>query len=165
VDRARKKELVEELNGVFSEASLVVVTSQSGLTVAESTDLRSRMREADASYKVTKNRLVKLAIVGTPYEGISDLFEGPTAVAAARIAVNFSKENEKLRVVGGAMAESLLDEAGVKQLATLPSLDELRGKLVGLLNSPATGLAGVLQAPAGPLARVFSAKAANEETV
>ena len=172
MDRVRKKELVEELNGVFSEASLVVVTSQSGLTVAESTDLRSRMREADASYKVTKKRLVKLAIVGTPYEGISDLFEGPTAiaystdpVAAARIAVGFSKENEKLRVVGGAMAESLLDEEGVKQLATLPSLDELRGKLVGLLNSPATGLAGILQAPAGQLARVFSAKAANEETV
>jgi len=147
-----------------------VVTHQSGLTVAESTDLRRRMRAADASYKVTKNRLVKLALVGTPYEAIADLFEGPTAiaysadpVAAARVAVDFSKENDKLVVVGGAMAENRLDEAGVKALATLPSLDELRGKLLGLLNAPATKVAGVLQAPASQLARVLSAHAEQEE--
>ena len=152
------------------DAALVVVTHQSGLTVAESTDLRRRMRAADASYRVTKNRLVKLALVGTPYEGISDLFEGPTAiaysadpVAAARVAVNFSKENDKLVVVGGAMAENRLDEAGVKALATLPSLDELRGKLLGLLNAPATKVAGVLQAPAGQLARVLSAHSQQDE--
>ena len=170
MDRARKEELVVELNGTFADAALVVVTHQSGLTVAESTDLRRRMRAADASYKVTKNRLVKLALVGTPYEGIADLFEGPTAiaysadpVAAARVAVNFSKENDKLVVVGGAMAEIRLDEAGVKALATLPSLDELRGKLLGLLNAPATKIAGVLQAPAGQLARVFSAYANQDE--
>ena len=155
MDRARKEELVVELNGVFADAALVVVTHQSGLTVAESTDLRRRMRAADASYKVAKNRLVKLALVGTPYEAIADLFEGPTAiaystdpVAAARVAVDFSKENDKLVVIGGAMAENRLDEAGVKALATLPSLDELRGKLLGLLNAPATKVAGVLQAPA-----------------
>ncbi len=170
MDRARKEELVVELNGVFADAALVVVTHQSGLTVAESTDLRRRMRAADASYKVTKNRLVKLALVGTPYEAIADLFEGPTAiaysadpVAAARVAVDFSKENDKLVVVGGAMAENRLDEAGVKALATLPSLDELRGKLLGLLNAPATKVAGVLQAPASQLARVLSAHAEQEE--
>ena len=170
MDRARKEELVVELNGAFADAALVVVTHQSGLTVAESTDLRRRMRAADASFKVTKNRLVKLALVGTPYEGIADLFEGPTAiaysadpVAAARVAVDFSKENDKLVVVGGAMAENRLDEAGVKELATLPSLDELRGKLIGLLNAPATKVAGVLQAPAGQLARVLSAHSQQDE--
>ncbi|NKB49512.1 MAG: 50S ribosomal protein L10 [Alphaproteobacteria bacterium] len=170
MDRARKEELVVELNGAFADAALVVVTHQSGLTVAESTDLRRRMRAADASYKVTKNRLVKLALVGTPYEGIADLFEGPTAiaysadpVAAARVAVDFSKENDKLVVVGGAMAENRLDEAGVKALATLPSLDELRAKLLGVLNAPATKVAGVLQAPAGQLARVFSARGQQDE--
>lgn len=170
MDRARKEELVVELNGAFVDAALVVVTHQSGLTVAESTNLRRRMREAGASYKVTKNRLVKLALVGTPYEGIADLFEGPTAiaysadpVAAARVAVDFSKENDKLVVIGGAMTENRLDEAGVKALATLPSLDDLRGKLIGLLNAPATKVAGVLQAPAGQLARVLSAHAEQDE--
>jgi len=170
VDRARKEDLVVELNGAFTDATLVVVTHQSGLTVAESTDLRRRMREAGASYKVTKNRLVKLALVGTPYEGITNLFEGPTAiaysadpVAAARIAVSFSKENDKLVVIGGAMGENQLDAAGVKALAALPSLDELRGKLLCLLNAPATKVAGVLQAPAGQLARVLSAYAEQGE--
>ncbi len=170
MDRARKEELVVELNETFADAALVVVTHQSGLTVAESTELRRRMRAADASYKVTKNRLVKLALVGTPYEGIADLFEGPTAiayaadpVAAARVAVDFSKENNKLVVVGGAMAENRLDEAGVKALASLPSLDGLRGKLLGLLNAPATKVAGVLQAPAGQLARLLSAHAEQDE--
>lgn len=170
MDRARKEDLVVELNGAFTDATLVVVTHQSGLTVAESTDLRRRMREAGASYKVTKNRLVKLALVGTPYEGITNLFEGPTAiaysadpVAAARIAVSFSKENDKLVVIGGAMAENQLDAAGVKALAALPSLDELRGKLLCLLNAPATKVAGVLQAPASQLARVLSAYAEQGE--
>ena len=170
MDRARKEQLVVELNGTFMDATLVVVTHQSGLTVAESTELRRRMRDADASYKVTKNRLVKLALVGTPYEGIADLFEGPTAiaysadpVAAARVAVEFSKGNDKLVVIGGAMAENRLDEAAVKALATLPSLDELRGKLLGLLNAPATKVAGVVQAPASQLARVFSAYAQQDE--
>jgi len=170
VDRAKKEQLVGELNGAFADAALVVVTHQSGLTVAESTELRRRMRDAGASFKVTKNRLVKLALVGTPYEGIADLFSGPTAIAysadpivAARVAVDFAKQNEKLVVIGGAMAQNRLDEAGVKALATLPSLDELRGKLLGLLNAPATKVAGVLQAPAGQLARVFSAYAEKGE--
>lgn len=170
MDRARKEELVTELNQSFAEAALVVVTQQTGLTVSESTDLRSRMRDAGASYKVTKNRLAKLALAGTPYEPIVDLFSGPTAiaysadpVAAARVAVDFAKENDKLIVVGGAMGDTLLDENAVKALASLPSLDELRGKLVGLLNAPATKVAGVLQAPAGQLARVFGAYANQDE--
>jgi large subunit ribosomal protein L10 len=170
VDRARKEELVTELSQSFAEAALVVVTQQTGLTVSESTELRSRMREAGAGYKVTKNRLAKLALAGTTYEQISDLFSGPTAiaysadpVAAARVAVNYAKENDKLTVVGGAMGDTLLDENAVKALASLPSLDELRGKLVGLLNAPATKVAGVLQAPAGQLARVFGAYANQDE--
>ena len=170
MDRAKKEELVEELNRAFANAGLVVVTQQSGLTVAESTDLRRRMRNEDASFRVTKNRLVKLALVGTPYEGIADLFEGPTAiaysedpVAAARVAVSFSKENDKLVVVGGAMAESRLDESAVKELAALPSLDDLRGKIVGLLNAPATKIAGVLQAPAGQISRLLSARSKQDE--
>lgn len=170
MDRARKEELVTELNQSFAEAALVVVTQQTGLTVSESTELRARMREAGAGYKVTKNRLAKLALAGTPYEPITDLFSGPTAiaysadpVAAARVAVNYAKENDKLTVVGGAMGDTLLDENAVKALASLPSLDELRGKLVGLLNAPATKVAGVLQAPAGQLARVFGAYAKQDE--
>ena len=170
MDRARKEELVTELNQSFAEAALVVVTQQTGLTVSESTDLRARMREAGAGYKVTKNRLAKLALAGTPYEPIMDLFSGPTAiaysadpVAAARVAVNYAKENDKLTVIGGAMGDTLLDENAVKALASLPSLDELRGKLVGLLNAPATKIAGVLQAPAGQLARVFGAYATQDE--
>jgi large subunit ribosomal protein L10 len=170
VDRARKEELVTELNQSFGDAALVVVTQQSGMTVAESTDLRARMREAGAGYKVTKNRLAKLALAGTTYEQISDLFNGPTAiaysadpVAAARVAVNYAKENDKLVVIGGAMGETLLDESAVKALADLPSLDELRGKIVGMLNTPATRVAGVLQAPAGQLARVLGAYANQGE--
>jgi len=170
VDRARKEELVTELNQSFGDAALVVVTQQSGMTVAESTDLRARMREAGAGYKVTKNRLAKLALAGTTYEPISDLFNGPTAiaysadpVAAARVAVNYAKENDKLVVIGGAMGETLLDESAVKALADLPSLDELRGKIVGMLNTPATRVAGVLQAPAGQLARVLGAYANKGE--
>jgi large subunit ribosomal protein L10 len=170
VDRARKEELVTELSQSFAEAALVVVTQQTGLTVSESTELRSRMREAGAGYKVTKNRLAKLALAGTTYEQISDLFSGPTAiaysadpVAAARVAVSYAKENDKLIVVGGAMGDTLLDENAVKALASLPSLDELRSKLVGLLNAPATKVAGVLQAPAGQLARVFGAYANQDE--
>ena len=170
MDRARKEELVTELNQSFGDAALVVVTQQSGMTVAESTELRARMREAGAGYKVTKNRLAKLALAGTTYEPISDLFNGPTAiafsadpVAAARVAVNYAKENDKLVVIGGAMGETLLDENAVKALASLPSLDELRGKLVGMLNTPATRVAGVLQAPAGQLARVLGAYANQGE--
>lgn len=164
VDRAQKEELVAELKSAFEGTNVVVVTHYSGLSVAEMTDLRRRMRDAGAQFRVTKNRLTKRALDGTKCDPLASLFTGPTAiaysddpVAAAKVAVDFAKENEKLIVLGGMMDETELDAAGVKNLASMPSLDELRGKIVGLLNAPATKLAGVTQAPAGQLARVFGA--------
>ena len=166
MNRNEKAELIETLQSTLSEAAAVVVTHQTGLTVAESSDLRGRMREAGAGFKVTKNRLTKIALQGTKYEDISDLFTGPTAmgtsadpVAAAKVLVNFAKENDKLTVIGGSLDGKLLDKAGVEALAKLPSLDELRAKLVGLLNAPATQVARVTQAPATKLARVIQARA------
>jgi large subunit ribosomal protein L10 len=162
--------MVAELNEVFSNTSAVVVTHYSGLNVADLSDLRGRMREAGATFKVTKNRLTKLALDGTPYDPIADLFSGPTAiaysddpVAPARIVVEFAKRHDNLVVLGGAMGATLLDVDGIKALAALPSLDELRGKIVGLLNAPATKIAGVLKAPAGQLARVMAAQGAKDE--
>jgi large subunit ribosomal protein L10 len=144
----------------------VVVTHQTGLTVAEVTDLRRRMRDAGASFKVTKNRLARRAFAGTKFEQISPMFTGPTAiaysrdpVAAAKIAVEFANRNQKLQIVGGSLGDRQLDAEGVKSLATLPSLDQLRAKLVGLLQAPAGRLAAVLQAPGGQLARVLDAYA------
>ena len=166
MNRNEKAELIETLQSTLSEAAAVVVTHQTGLTVAESSDLRGRMREAGAGFKVTKNRLTKIALQGTKYEGISDLFTGPTAmgtsadpVAAAKVLVNFAKENDKLTVIGGSLDGKVLDKAGVEALAKLPSLDDLRAKLVGLLNAPATQVARVTQAPAAKLARVIQARA------
>lgn len=164
MDRAQKAEFVSSLHDVFSEASVVVVTHYSGLNVSEMTDLRNQMREAGANFRVTKNRLTRLALDGTDCNGISDLFSGPTAigysddpVAAPRVLAKYAKDNDKLVIVGGTMGTTVLDQTGVKALAELPSLDELRGKLVGLLQAPAQKLAAVTQAPAGQLARVFSA--------
>ena len=155
---------------MFSESALVVVTQQSGLTVAEVTALRRQMRAAGATFKVTKNRLARLALKDTPYQELAPLFTGPTAiacsqdpVAAAKVAVKFADANEKLVILGGGMSDKQLDVAAVKSLATLPSLDALRGKLIGLLQAPATKVAGVLQAPAGQLARVFGAYGAKGE--
>ena len=166
MNRNEKAELIETLQSTLSEAAAVVVTHQTGLTVAESSELRGRMREAGAGFKVTKNRLTKIALQGTKYEDISDLFTGPTAmgtsadpVAAAKVLVNFAKENDKLSVIGGSLDGKVLDKAGVEALAKLPSLDELRAKLVGLLNAPATQVARVTQAPAAKLARVIQARA------
>ena len=166
MNRNEKAELIETLQSTLSEAAAVVVTHQTGLTVAESSDLRGRMREAGAGFKVTKNRLTKIAVQGTKYEDISDLFTGPTAmgtsadpVAAAKVLVDFAKENDKLTVIGGSLDGKVLDKAGVEALAKLPSLDELRAKLVGLLNAPATQVARVTQAPAAKLARVIQARA------
>ena len=166
MNRNEKAELIETLQSTLSEAAAIVVTHQTGLTVAESSDLRGRMREAGAGFKVTKNRLTKIALQGTKYEDISDLFTGPTAmgtsadpVAAAKVLVNFAKENDKLTVIGGSLDGKVLDKAGVEALAKLPSLDELRAKLVGLLNAPATQVARVTQSPAAKLARVIQARA------
>lgn len=166
MNRNEKAELIETLQSTLSEATAVVVTHQTGLTVAESSDLRGRMREAGAGFKVTKNRLTKIALQGTKYEDITDLFTGPTAmgtsadpVSAAKTLVAFAKENDKLTIVGGSLDGKVLDKAGVEALATLPSLDELRATLVGLLNAPATKVARVAQAPAAKLARVIKARA------
>jgi large subunit ribosomal protein L10 len=170
VDRVKKKELVASLHEVFSESDLVVVAHQTGLTVAESTDLRRRMGEAGARFKVAKNRLTRLALKGTSHEGLAPLFKGPTAVAfsrdpvaAAKVAVEFAKTNDKLTIVGGGLGEQVLDVEGVKALASLPSLDELRARIVGLVQAPATKIAGVLQAPASQLARVIGAYASKDE--
>jgi len=170
MDRSQKEQAVADLNAIFSGAGVVVVTRNLGLTVAQSTDLRNKMREAGAAYKVAKNRLTHRAVADTVYAGISDMLTGPTAlatsddpVAAAKIVVEFAKGNDKLEIVGGSMGDTVLDVAGVQALAALPSLDELRGKMVGLLNAPATKLAQIAQAPAGQLARVFGAYAAKED--
>ncbi len=166
MERAEKDALVSTLNGVFNDAGVVVVTHYSGLNVAELSELRRDMAEAGASFRVTKNRLAKRALEGTPASGITDLFTGPTAigvsddpVAAPRILAKFAKANDKLIIRGGIMGDTVLDETGVKALADLPSLDELRGKIVGMLNTPATRIAGVLAAPGGQVARVIAAKA------
>lgn len=169
MDRAQKHELVETLNATFADIGAVVVTRNLGLTVAQSTDLRQKMREAGATYKVTKNRLAKIAIKGTEYEQLGDLLVGPVAlatspdpVAAAKVVVDFVKSNDKLEIVGGAMGSQILDVNGVKALAELPSLDELRARIVGLMQAPATKLAQLTQAPAAKLARVFNAYATRD---
>ncbi|MXO62832.1 50S ribosomal protein L10 [Qipengyuania oceanensis] len=169
MDRSQKSESVAQLNAVFNESGVVVVTRNLGLTVAQSTDLRAKMREAGASYKVAKNRLAKLALKDTDYSGIDEYLNGPTAlaysedpVAAAKAVVEFAKTNDKLEIVGGSMGSQVLDEAGVRALASMPSLDELRGKIVGLVNAPATKIAQVVNAPAAKLARVFGAYGAKD---
>lgn len=169
MDRNQKAELVESLNGVFTSAGVVVVTHYTGLTVSEMTDLRSKMTEAGASFKVTKNRMAKLALEDTTAAPIAELFSGPTAIAwsddpvsAPKIVATFAKDNEKLVILGGTMGETVLDANGVKALAELPSLDELRGKLVGMISTPATRIAAVTAAPAGQLARVFGAYGSSD---
>ena len=169
MDRSRKEALVAELHQTFEDTNLVVVTQQSGLTVQEVTALRSEMRDEGASFRVTKNRLAKIALQGTKFEPLTDTFTGPTAiavsedpVAAAKVAVEFANKNDKLTIVGGALGEKILDVNDVKALAKLPSLDELRGKIVGLLQAPAGKIVGVMNAPAGQLARVFSAYGSSE---
>ncbi len=169
MDRAQKPIVVADLNRVFNEVGVVVVTRNLGLTVAQSTDLRNKMRDGGATYKVTKNSLAKIATKGTNYESIGAMLTGPVAlassvdpVAAAKIVVEFAKTNDKLEIVGGAMGDLSLDVDGIKALATLPSLDELRGKIVGLLVAPATKLATIAQAPAAQIARVLSAHAEKQ---
>ncbi len=165
MDRAAKEEVVSELHSVFEDNSVVVVTHYSGMTVADMTDLRSEVKQSGANFKVTKNRLTLLALAGTKFEGLSDMFTGPTAiavsvdpVAAAKVVVDYAKKNKKLIVLGGSLDGKNLDVNDIKALASLPSLDELRAKLVGLISAPATKIAGVLQAPAGQVARVLSAR-------
>ena len=166
MDRSQKAESVASLNAVFNEVGVVVVTRNLGLTVAQSTDLRLKIRDAGASFKVAKNRLAKLAIKDTNYAGIDDMLTGPTAlassvdpVAAAKAVVEFAKTNDKLEIVGGSMGSLVLNAEGIKALASMPSLDELRGTIIGLVQAPATKIAQLVTAPAAKLARVFGAYA------
>ena len=170
VDRAEKRESVETLNQVFKTSGVIVVAHYSGLTVAEMTDLRRRAQGAGAALKVAKNRLAKIALEGTEVSHIEPLLKGPTVlaysedpVAASKVAVDFAKGNDKLVILGGAMGATSLNPDGVKALATLPSLDELRAKIVGLIQAPATKLAQLSTAPAAKLARVIGAYAARDE--
>ena len=165
MNRREKAELIETLQTTLNDSTTVVVAHQVGMTVAESSDLRAKMREAGAGFKVTKNRIAKLALNDTPHTALESLFTGPTAigtstdpVAAAKVLVEYAKGNDKLTIVGGSMDGKSLDKAGVEALAKLPSLDELRGKLVGILQAPAAKIARVAQAPAGKVARVIKAR-------
>ena len=170
MDRAEKKEAVAALNDVFKTTSVVVVAHYSGLTVAQMQRLRKQMREAGAQVQVAKNRLVKIALEGTPSASIAGLMTGPTLiaysddpVAAPKAAVAFAKDNDKLVILGGAMGQTALDPNSVRSLATMPSLDELRAKIVGLVQAPATKLAQLTNAPAAKLARVLSAYAEKDK--
>jgi large subunit ribosomal protein L10 len=171
VDRAAKTELVTELNGVFKASGVVIVAHYAGLTVAEMQKLRMQMKQAGAQVKVAKNRLAKIALDGTDVAVVAPLLKGPTViaysgdpVAAPKVAIDFAKTNEKFVVLGGAMGTTALNADGVKALASLPSLDELRAKLIGLINAPATKIAQVVNAPAAKLARVFQAFADKDKS-
>ena len=171
MERLKKEEIVEVLRGIFENTNLVVVTQFSGLSVAEASDLRRQMRAAGATFRVTKNRLAKRAVEGTSFATLADYFSGSSAiaysddpVAAARVAVAYAKENDKLIVVGGALGGTALDQSDVRSLAELPSLDALRARLLGVLNAPATKIAAVLSAPAGQLARVLNAYSEQGDT-
>jgi len=170
VDRAEKRELVADLNDAFKGAGSVIVAHYAGITVAQMNDLRTKMRAAGGTVKVAKNRLAKIALQGTESESIIDLFKGQTLiaysddpVAAPKVASDFAKGNDKLVILGGAMGTTSLDADGVKALASLPSLDELRARLVGMISTPATRIAQVVNAPAGNVARVIGAYARKDE--
>ena len=170
MDRTEKREFVASLGQVFAETSMIVVTQSKGLTVAEVSDLRRKMRASGSTYKVAKNRLAVLALEGSRFDGIKSMLKGPTAlawsqdpVAVAKTAVDYAKANEKFVVIGGALGAQMLNADGIKALADLPSLDTLRARLVGMIQTPATRIAGVLAAPAGQLARVLGAYARKDE--
>jgi large subunit ribosomal protein L10 len=170
VDRAAKAELVTTLNEVFKASNVVVVAHYAGLTVSQMQTLRRQMKQVGASVKVTKNRLAKIALEGTNAASIAPLLKGPTLVAfsgdpvaAPKVAVDFAKAHEQFVILGGAMGATALNPDGVKALASLPSLDELRAKLVGLIQAPATKIAQVVNAPAAKVARVVQAYASKGE--
>ena len=169
MDRAQKAESIEALKGVFASSGAVVVTHYLGLTVAEMTDLRGRLRKEGAQIKVVKNRLAQKALNGSAGDAGTALFKGPVAIAfgpdavsAAKVVTQYAKDNEKFTVVGGLLGDQVLSQDAIKSLATLPSLDQIRGQIIGLIQAPATKIAGVLQAPAGQLARVFNAYATKD---
>jgi large subunit ribosomal protein L10 len=169
VDRAEKRELVSTLNEAWKKTGTIVVAHYKGMTVSEMTEFRKRVKEAGGSVKVAKNRLAKLALADTDVEGIGALLQGQTCVAysddpisAARVSVKYSRENEKLVILGGAMGKTVMDVTAVKALADLPSLDELRAKLIALVQAPATKIARVLKEPGAKMARVLQAKSAAD---
>lgn len=164
MDRSEKEQLVSSLRQDLADSSLVIVAHQTGLTVAQTLDLRRQMREAGAKFKVAKNTLIRLAVSGTHNENIQTLLSGPTTlayskdpVAAAKVTMKFANSNDRFKIVGGSLDGKVLNEKDIETLSKLPSLDALRGKILGIISTPATRVAGVLQAPAGQLARVFSA--------
>jgi large subunit ribosomal protein L10 len=170
MSREQKENEIQALKTRLEEDETVVVVHNTGLTVKEMTELRDALREEGGRFKITKNTLVKRALPGTKFEALDELFAGPTGVAssqdpvvAAKVTHKFAKDHDALVILGGAMGTQILDKAGIEQLAKMPSLDELRGKLVGLLQAPATKVAGVVQAPAGQLARVVGAYSAKGE--
>jgi len=172
VDRAAKKNMVAELNGVFRTANVVVVAHYSGLRVVDMQKLRAQMKQAGATVKVAKNRLAKIAVDGTDAAAIAALLKGPTViaysgdpVAAPKVATDFAKAHDKFVILGGAMGRTALNSDGVKALAALPSLDELRAKLVGLIQAPAAKIAQLVNAPAAKLARVVAAYAKKDDAV
>ena len=169
MNRTQKKEFVSSLNKDFNESDLLVVTQYSGLDVKKMEELRSKMRDVDVKFKVTKNRLTKLALKGSSFENVDELFNGPTAIAysknsiqAAKVAVEFSKKNNKLKIIGGSFEGELIGKEKINFLATLPSLDELRSIIISLIMAPATKVATILQAPGNQIARVISAHAKKE---
>ncbi len=168
MERSEKEQVVSSLRNELNESELVIVTQQVGLTVAEVSDLRSQVRQAGAQYKVTKNTLARLAVAGTESEELSSMLSGPTAlayskdpVAAAKVTIKFAKDNDKFKVVGGVLNGKVMSLNELEALSKLPSIEELRAKILGMLSTPATRIAGVTQAPAGQLARVFSAYGNN----
>ncbi len=170
MDRSQKTDAVAALNATFTEVGVVVVTRNLGMTVAQTTALRVKMRDAGAQFKVSKNSLAKLAIANTDYAGIGEMLTGPVAlassvdpVAAAKVAIDFAKTNDKLEIVGGSMGAQVLNAEGIKALASLPSLDQLRATLIGLVQAPATKIAQLVNAPAAKLARVFGAYAKSQD--
>ena len=166
MDRASKEALIEELKGDFSDAAVVIVTRQSGMTVGEAIQLRSKMREVEATHRVAKNRLVKIAVEGTPFESVSDLLTGPTSltysledpVSPAKAIVDYAKTNPKVEILGGAMDGKLMDAAGIDALSKLPGKDELRAKIAGLLKAPGGKMAGVLKAAPQKVIGVLKAR-------
>ena len=169
MDRAAKRELIDHLHAELKSTGVVVVAHNTGLVAAQSADFRKRVKDAGGSVKVAKNKLAQLALKDTKSEGVTPLLKGQTCIAysedpisAARVSVMYSKDNEKLVILGGAMGNTVMDVNGVKALAELPSLDELRAKIIGLVQAPATKVAQIAAAPAGQLARVFGAYAAKE---
>lgn len=162
--RAEKPEVVDGLRDTFAQSGVIVVTHYQGLNVAEMTDLRRVMRAAGGGFCVGKNRLVKIALDGTPFESTSDLFSGPTAIGfsqdptvAPKVLTDWAKKNDKLKIIGGGLGTTLLTPEAVKALAEMPSIDELRAKLLGVLNAPASKLVGLLDQPATKLVRVLAA--------